>query len=142
VIDHLGTTWGAIEPQKALAWLRTLPDDDSRKEATRGAFNSWAATDSPGLAKWIETAPPGLETDLARVGLGEVQADQAPADAMRTAMGINDPTLRSDEVARYFRQWRKNDDAAAQKWLTAGWPTLSPDLQTRLTKEQQRPVLR
>jgi hypothetical protein len=138
VIDHLGTTWGAIEPEKALTWLRTLPQDEARAEATRGAFNSWAATDAPGLAKWLENAPAGPEADLARVGLGAVQSDQAPDAAMRTALGISDPALRSDEVAKLYRHWRKTDDTSAQKWLVDRWNSLAPDLQAKLTKEQQR----
>jgi hypothetical protein len=140
VIDHLGTTWGAIEPEKALTWLRTLPNDDSRTEATKGAFNSWAAVDRPGLAKWIEQAPAGPEADLARIGLGEVQIEQDPTSALQAVLGITDPTTRSDEVAKFFRLWRHADDASAQKWLQAGWSTFPADIQTRLTREQKRPL--
>ncbi len=141
VIDHLGTTWGAIEPTKAIEWIHTLPEGESRVEATKGAFNSWAATDQPGLAAYIAKTPPGPESDLARRGLAAVQSDQNHSDALQTALGINDPSLRSDEVAKYFRHWRKLDDAAAQQWLRGEWNSFAPDIQARLTKEQQRRIV-
>ena len=44
------------------------------------------------------------------------------------------PVLRDDAAARYFRQWRKFDDASAQEWLTQNWSTLAPSTQQRLTR--------
>jgi len=140
VIDHLGTTWGAIEPQKALAWLGTLPLGETRTEATRGALDSWAGTDAPGLQAWLATQPAGATTDLGRVSLGEVLADRDPAAALETARAIANPVQRSDSMAKFFHHWRTLDDAAAQTWLQSAWPTLSPDLQQRLDREQRRVI--
>jgi hypothetical protein len=134
VIDHLGTAWGTIEPQKALAWLETLPADETRTEATRGALNSWAATDTPGLVTWIAKQPPGANADLARESLGSVYADSDPAEAMKVGMGITDVARKSDALVRYYRQWLKQDDRAAQQWLQANRSLLPPEVQQRMTK--------
>jgi hypothetical protein len=140
-IDHLGTTWGAIEPKKALAWLDTLPHDDTRREATRGALNSWAGTDLPGLAEWAAKQPPGPDADLAWQSLGEVQIDRDPSAALQSALSMSDPSVRSDALSRFYRRWRRSDDAGAQQWLQANWVQLPTDLQSRLAKEQQRRVV-
>lgn len=139
-IEHLGTTWGAIEPKKALDWLATLPADATRTEATLGALNSWAVTDPEAMKSWIATQPAGATADLARNSLGEVFADGDPAAAMQLALGISQPAQRSDSLAKFFRHWRKTDDAAAQQWLQANWNALAPDLQARIAKEQARPA--
>ena len=138
VIDHLGTTWGAIEPEKALAWLGTLPADDTQREATRGALNSWAGTDPEGMKAWVAKQPPGANTDAARLSLGEVLTESDPPGALQTALAIGNSDARSDAVSKFFRIWRKTDDAAAQAWLKQTWPTLPPDAQLLLTKEQAR----
>jgi hypothetical protein len=141
VIDHLGTTWGAIEPQKALAWLATLPLGETRTQATRGALDSWAATDVPGMQHWLATQPASATADLARVSLGEVLASRDPAAALETARGIAHPVQRAETMSRFFRHWRQSDDAAAQAWLQSAWPRLSPDLQQHLDREQRRTVV-
>jgi hypothetical protein len=140
-IDHLGTTWGAIEPKKALAWLDTLPQDETRREATRGALNSWAGTDLPGLAEWTAKQSPGPGTDLAWQSLGEVQIDRDPAAALQSALSMQDPVVRSDALSRFFRRWRRSDDPGAQQWLQTNWTQLPADLQGRLAQEQQRRII-
>jgi hypothetical protein len=141
VIDHLGTTWGAIEPEKALAWLGTLPEGNARAEATRGAFDSWAGTDVTGLKAWVAKQAAGGIADVARVSLGEVLTQTDPAGAIQAALGITNAAERQDAAAKFFRHWRKADDAAAQRWLQTGWASLPPDVQKRLTKEQARVVV-
>jgi hypothetical protein len=138
IIDHLGTTWGAIEPQKALAWLATLPDDETRSEATRGALDSWAGTDPKGMEAWLAQQPAGPTADQARVSLGAVYSDDNPQTSVQTALAISNPTMRGDAVAKFFRHWRKADDASAQQWLADQWQTLTPELQRRLANEQTR----
>ncbi len=138
IIDHLGTAWGAIEPQKALAWIGTLPTGEARTEATKGALNSWAGTHPNTMREWIATQPPGPVADEARVALAAVYSDSDRAESMAQAIAISDATTRGDAASKFFRHWRKADDAAAQKWIQSEWPRLPPDVQTRLTAEQKR----
>ena len=138
IIDHLGTTWGAIEPVKALAWIATLPADEARTEATKGALNSWAGTNPDTMKTWLTTQPPGPTADEARVSLAAVYSDSDRAESMRQSLAITDASARGDAASKFFLNWRRNDDAAAQKWLQAEWPRLSPDVQARLEKEQKR----
>ena len=138
IVDHLGTTWGAIEPVKALAWIASLPTGEARTEATKGALNSWAGTNPDTMKTWLATQPPGPIADEARVSLAAVYSDSDRAESMRQSLAITDATARGDAASKFFRNWRKTDDAAAQKWLQAEWPRLSPDVQARLEKEQKR----
>ena len=140
VITHIGTTWGAIDPDAALEWLHSLPSPLAA-DAVTGAFNSWAGTDPVGLREVVDGSPASPEMDIARLALADVLAATDISSSISLAFGISSPTGRDDAAARYFRQWRKFDDASAQEWLTQNWATLEPSTQQRLTREQQRSVV-
>lgn len=137
VITHIGTTWGAIEPDGALAWLYSLPGDLA-KDGVIGAFHSWAATDATGLREWVDENPPAPEMDVARMALAEVLADSDIGSSMDLVFQLSSATNRDNAAARYFRHWRRTDDAAAQDWLKQNWSNLEPSTRQRLTVEQQR----
>jgi hypothetical protein len=121
---------------KALAWIDSLPVGEARTEATKGALSSWAGTQPEAMKTWIAAQPPGPLADEARASLAAVYSDSDRAESMRQASAITDATVRGDAVSKFFQHWRKTDDAAAQQWLQAEWPRLSPDVQARLAKEQ------
>lgn len=137
-VEHLATTWGAIDPDKAITWLQTQPADLQARGFT-GAYNSWAGTDPAGLADWITQLPSGLQADTARRSLAEVNLAQDPASALDLTLGMS-AAVQPDAAGRYFRQWRRTDDGAAQEWLQQHWSSLSPGTQARLQSEQSRPL--
>jgi len=53
---------------------------------------------------------------------------------MKVGMGITDVARQSDALVKYYRQWRKQDDKAAQQWLQANRNSLAPEIQQRMTK--------
>jgi hypothetical protein len=67
-----------------------------------------------------------------------VYADSRMADAMRQSVAISDGTRRGDAVSKFFREWRKVDDAGAQAWVKSAWPSLGADVRERLEREQKR----
>lgn len=140
VITHIGTTWGAIEPDKALDWLATLPANETTS-AIIGAYNSWAAVDAVGLNDYIQSQPVSSAMDQARLSLADVTAASDIQASIDLAFGLSSDLGRDEAVARYFRQWRKTDDASAQAWLSQSWASLSPTTQQRLAKEQARAVV-
>lgn len=140
VVTHIGTTWGAIDPDAALEWLHSLPGPLAADGVT-GAFNSWAGTDPVGLREVVDGSPASPEMDVARLALADVLAASDLSSSLGLAFGITSPDSRDDAAARYFRQWRKFDDASAQEWLMQNWSTLEPSTQQRLTREQQRSVI-
>ena len=137
-VEHLATTWGAIDPDKAIAWLGTQPPE-LRDRGFTGAFNSWAGTDPAGLQDWITQLPGGPQSDIARRSLADVWSASDPAAALDLALGMS-PSVQPDTAGRYFRAWRRADDAAAQDWLTQNWNHLPDATRARIEKEQQRPL--
>lgn len=135
VVAHLSTTWGALEPARTVDWLAGLSPELAQVGVT-GAFNSWAAVDPYGMWDWLENAEPSIVTDQARRSLADVRSQDDILDSMDLALGISTSKERNDAVARYFRQWRKTDDASAQEWLNDYWSVIPPDLQKRLNQEQ------
>lgn len=131
VISNIGTTWGAIEPGAALEWLGGLPGDLASDGIT-GAMYSWAGTDPVGLREWIDSAAGDPLVDQARLSLGDVLSQSALPDAMDLAMGMSSNAARDEAMSRYFREWRKQDDASAQDWLDANWTGLSEATQGAL----------
>ncbi len=140
VVTHIGTTWGAIDPDAALDWLQSLPGPLA-SQGISGAFNSWAATDAAGLRVVVDASPASPEMDQARLALADVLAATEINSSLDLAFGLSSPPARDDAAARYFRQWRKTDDASAQEWLTQNWNTLEPSTRQRLTREQQRTIV-
>lgn len=141
VITHIGTTWGAIEPDLALDWLQSLPSKLAADGIT-GAFNSWAATDAEGLRQWVDASPPTPEMDQARISLADVLAASDLGSSMNLAFQLSSDTARDNAAARYFRHWRRTDDASAQEWLTQNWSSLATTTRQRLAAEQQRAIVR
>jgi len=135
VIAHLGTTWGALEPDRAVEWLAQLPPELAQVGMT-GAFNSWGAVDPGGMRDWVENSEASTISDQARRSLADVVSQNDILDSIDLALGISTSQERNDAVARYFRQWRKTDDASAQEWLGEAWQVIPPDLQERLKREQ------
>jgi hypothetical protein len=135
VIANIGTTWGAIEPLEALQWLGNLPPAEAAAGIT-GAMYSWAGTDPVGLREWVDQASGNPLADQARRSLGDVLSQQAIPDALDVAMGIDSPEARDAAMARYFREWRKRDDASAQDWLDARWAGLPAGTQDALAGVQ------
>ena len=135
-MEHVATTWGAIDPDKAVAWLDTQPAD-LRTRGYSGAYNSWAGTDPEGLADWITQLPASEQADIARRSLAEVRLASDPGAALDLTLGMS-PATQPDVAGRFFRSWRRTDDAAAQEWLQANWNTLPPATQAQIAKEQQR----
>lgn len=140
VITHIATTWGAIDPDAAIDWLHTLPAPLAA-EGVIGAFNSWAGTDSAALREVVDGTPASPDMDLARIALADVLATTDINSSLSLALGITAAPSRDAAAARYFRHWRKTDDASAQEWLLANWSALDPATQQRLTREQQRNVV-
>ncbi len=137
-VEHLATTWGAIDPDKAIAWLDTQPAA-LRDRGLAGAYNSWAGTDPAGLQDWITQLPAGAPSDTARRSLGDVWSASDPAAALNLALGMS-PGTQPDTAGRYFRVWRRSDDAGAQEWLEQNRESLSDATRARLEKEQERTV--
>jgi hypothetical protein len=135
VVAHLATTWGALEPDRAVEWLAGL-SPELAQVGVIGAFNSWAAVDPYGMWDWVENSEPSIVSDQARRSLADVRSQDDILDSIDLALGISSEEERNDAVARYFKRWRKSDDASAQEWLSEYWGVIPPDLQERLNKEQ------
>ena len=139
VIAHLGTTWGAIQPYEAIDWLTSLPAEEAADGLT-GAFYSWAGTAPVQLGEWIANDPPASLGDRARLSLGDVLTASDVPTAMDLALGMSATKASDEALSRFFRQWRKTDDPAAQDWVDANWGGLSSSARQRISQEQLREV--
>ena len=139
VVAHLGTSWGALEPDRAVEWLMGLPPELA-SEGLTGAFNSWGSVDAAGMRDWVESTEVSAVSDQARKSLADVLSRQDILGSIEGAMGISSAVERNDAVARYFREWRKVDDASAQEWLGEAWAVMPVDLQERVEREQRARV--
>jgi hypothetical protein len=137
VVSNIGTTWAAIDPAAALEWLDAQPQEVAADGIT-GAFYSWAGTDPVGLREWIDAGDAGTHADRARHSLADVLSQQNVPDALDLALGMTSEVARDQAAARYFREWRKRDDASAQDWLDANWASLPDSTRGELAKEQAR----
>lgn len=139
VIAQLGTTWGAIEPLKALDWLTGLPPEEATDGIT-GAFYAWSGTAPDQLRLWLAENPPAALADRARLSLGDVLTSSDLPGAMQLALEMESADAGNAAAARFFREWRKQDNAGALDWLDTAWFDLPAETRDRLQVELTREV--
>lgn len=118
-LADIGEGYGAVEPERAVAWVATLPRQPERVLAMEGILESMART-HPASAAAVLTA---FERTLTPMPM-YVESD----DASGTGMQGEQRMLRNDHLANVAAlvgaEWARHDPAAAVGWARALDPGL------------------
>jgi hypothetical protein len=118
-------TWGANDPQAALAWAGQQTDPGLREKATGAAVAAWAREDAWGTSEWIDALPAGELRDNSSHHLARALRTEEPESAWTWAGSIGDPATRLEAQAAVLRKWRDSsapDAQAAVEAIAAGLP--------------------
>lgn len=97
------------------AWIRTLPDEESRDTVTSNLVGGWVAKDAPGASVWIDSLPRGELRDKATSQLiGQISAED-PANALVWAKSISDPAKAVEAEKGVYESWFSSDPVAASR---------------------------
>jgi hypothetical protein len=101
-----------------------MSQGENRDYALDRAMDNWSLQDPAGLADWLDTLPPGAESD-AGTALLLAKADGAncsPEVALGWVEVITDPGLKLASLTRVLEQWAQTDSAAAADYVkNASW---------------------
>lgn len=110
--------WAATDPVAALAWIRQLPGDDPRHVALIKIASSWANTDLPGMAEWLEsTRLPESEREHLIPPFVRRAAKADPELASQWVDQLKDEREIGLTTVMLVRSWRKKDHRSAVAWL-------------------------
>lgn len=118
VYQTIAFDWATGDPEKALAWMMTLPDPDLREELVAVGAKAIAVTDPDLAAQWLSTSvnTESLFNDTA-LSLVQTWASKNPAQAAIWVARLSSPEIRQTSADIVARRWSESDPQAAGAWL-------------------------
>lgn len=95
--------WVEDDPDAALQWLCTLPQNEDFRPAALGFFEGWASFDLHAAIAWADLLPEGSFRRAVAPSVTRWLAENSPREAWRWAASIADPGARAeayDEISR------------------------------------------
>lgn len=130
MIRQLADRMAKDNPQKAVAWISSLPAGASRTSALADAVSEWAQKDAVAAAAYMTTLPAGAETDEPRARFARSVVRTDPAGALAWSASITDPQARTRSVTDVVGRWMRRDADAAKQWVTTS--TLPEETKTQI----------
>jgi hypothetical protein len=139
---RVGTRWAKREPEKAMAWVESLPESHSRSLAVRETYLAWLRKDKPAAREFVRSreVTPWLEPAVSLYAKSLMTEDPTRgAEALGWAQRISDPVLRDATIILVARSWSVADPAATEAWLaSADLSDLVRQKIREIPKRQQR----
>ncbi len=114
--------WVASDPEAAIHWFSSLPENEAFGPAALGLFQAWASFDSSAALAWAESLSNGPFRQAVALSVTSVLAENSPREAWRWAASITDPEARAeayDEISKIHQdgapaEFNKERQAAAR----------------------------
>jgi hypothetical protein len=87
--------WVANDPEAALHWFASLPQNEAHGPAALGFFDGWASFDSSAAIAWAESLANGPVRQAIASSVTMWLAENSPREAWRWAASIADPEARA-----------------------------------------------
>lgn len=118
--DATVTRWAENDARAALEFTTTLPAGRDQGFALNATLRAWAASDVVGSATWLAANAPSPQLDFGSAMIAlQPQTLSQPDIAMRWAMNIVDPQLRSRVLASVVNEWAAADSDGARRFANA-----------------------
>ena len=109
-------------------WVARVPEGDEEQRANKRhslwvAYASWAYNDREAALDWMaqkiaEAEEPEPWVRFLYAEYARQLAADSPAEAIRWAERVEDETDRERTLVRIARFWRRQDEEAAEAWLS------------------------
>ncbi len=131
--SYISDRWVQIDPTPALEWLSTAPEGKETNWTVRVTYASWGAKDPEGAIRWMNETiaenggdePPEWLRPTYPIHARLIAQEESPLEGIRWAEKIEDPQEREWVAMNIAREWRDEDETAAEKWMQQSW--LSPE---------------
>jgi hypothetical protein len=114
---RVGMAWIDHDPEAALRWLSTLPDNANRTDGVLETYRRWLRHDRAAARLWINTVEVEPWVDGALSVHAKGMGKEDPNEAIRAASQITDPELRQGTLGVVAREWVIRDEEAGKAWL-------------------------
>jgi hypothetical protein len=109
--------WAQDDAQAALAWSRTLADEEDRERSAANAFREWLNSEPKEAKDWLRANTPAPDLDSAL----RIVVQQTTPKSMKRAMGwaerTFDPERRERAIADLAARWQRQDPEGMNAWL-------------------------
>ena len=114
----LASSWSQVDPEAALDWrLKTAENQENHGEAVASQFSRWMGQDAESASAWLRKQPEDLRTDALYGQTAEqLLRNNDYGQSVQWAEQIEDQEVRSRKMGRIYRDWKKDDEKAAQEW--------------------------
>jgi hypothetical protein len=119
-------------PQRALDWVRSMPEGVSKDAAYAGIAREWAARDVEAVAAWLDKLPQGSARSSAVLSFAGRSAVTDPEGAALWLTTIPAGGERAKILTTAVTQWQRANPKAAYDWFQAA-PNLSPEERSALS---------
>ncbi len=110
--------WTEIAPDRAISWLRYLPDGDAFGRETYGMAGAAEANANPAAAlDWLKTVPRGGNRVAAELAVAGVIARRDPRGALNLALDLPPGGSRDGLVTYCVLNWSVADFDGAARWV-------------------------
>ena len=111
-------TWAYKDPAAAAAWAIQFPPGQTRTNAMIHAASTWTALDPAASSVWFNELPPtDKSTITAFFSVASSWSLEEPEKAAEWVATISDEGLQDTGLRMVFRQWSRQDRAAAARWI-------------------------
>jgi hypothetical protein len=126
----IARAWAEKNPQDALQWAMSLPQNAGLGSAVGSATSAYAASDPRAAANWVSALPDGAIRDQAAKSLSMAIADNHPSEAWSWAISIQSEPERM-AAAELAAKMLARDNLANAEQIVDSSP-LSADLKSKL----------
>jgi hypothetical protein len=105
-------------PEKATAWIESLPEGSGQARALGVAYSTWASRDPDAVASKINRMNISPTRDAAVQGYAWRVGTKDPSTAIKLASTISDAKAREVSLVRLGRTYMYKDREAATRWLS------------------------
>jgi hypothetical protein len=128
--SSMAAAWAEKNPQAALQWAMSLPQNAGLDSAVGSATSAYAASDPRAAANWVSTLPDGAIRDQAAKSLSMAIADNHPSEAWSWAMSIQSEPERLAAAELAAKMLARDNFANAEQIVDSS--PLSADLKSKL----------
>ena len=133
-------SWAYEDPAAAAAWAAQFPPGQTRTNAMIHAASTWTALDPAASSVWFNELPPtDKSTITAFFSVASSWSLKEPEKAAEWVATMTDEGLQDTGFRMVFRQWARQDRAAAARWIEQS--DMSDDRQTKFLDQLDQSAL-
>jgi hypothetical protein len=116
-ISGLARGWAANDPDAAVKWALTLPENDERTSAFGAITSVWAVHDTEATAAFVESLPEGKDRETGKQSIAYALLKDHPSEAWDWALDLKESTMRLNALHLIYSQLAVKSPAAAADLL-------------------------